>query len=35
MKMTCTQDSCGFFGSGGFIIFEVSEGQENFLISGR
>jgi H+/Cl- antiporter ClcA len=33
MKMTCTQDSCGFFGSGGFIIFEVSEGQENFLIS--
>ncbi len=33
MKATCSKDSCGFFGSGGFIIFEVTEGQENFEVS--
>lgn len=26
----CTKHDCGFFGSGGFIIFEIEEGQDNY-----
>ncbi|GAX72881.1 hypothetical protein CEUSTIGMA_g336.t1 [Chlamydomonas eustigma] len=26
----CVDNSCGFFGSGGFIIFEIAEGQDNY-----
>lgn len=29
MKL-CSTNGCGFFGSGGFIIFEIEEGQENY-----
>jgi chloride channel 7 len=29
MKL-CKDGSCGFFGSGGFIIFEITEGQDNY-----
>ena len=29
----CDDGACGHFGSGGFIIFEIQEGQEDFLVS--
>lgn len=29
----CAKHGCGFFGSGGFIYFEIEEGQENYEFS--
>mmetsp|Transcript_23545 Transcript_23545/g.51672 ORF Transcript_23545/g.51672 Transcript_23545/m.51672 type:complete len:861 (+) Transcript_23545:337-2919(+) len=30
LMKACSRTGCGFFGSGGFIIFEISEGQDNY-----
>ncbi|KAJ9530837.1 hypothetical protein QJQ45_028717 [Haematococcus lacustris] len=33
IKASCSSDGqCGFFGSGGFIIFEVKQGQEEYQV---
>lgn len=32
LMKACSKHGCGFFGSGGFIIFEIEEGQENYEI---
>ncbi|KAF5829363.1 putative chloride channel protein CLC-d [Dunaliella salina] len=32
LMKTCSADGCGVFGSGGLIIYEISEGQDNYEI---
>eukprot|EP00798_Chlamydomonas_sp_ICE-L_P013668 gene13668-19556_t len=29
-QKVCSKQGCGFFGAGGFIIFEIAEGQDNY-----
>lgn len=32
MKFCAAETSCGFFGSGGFIVYEIREGQDGFEV---
>ena len=32
LMKACSHTGCGFFGSGGFIIFEIAEGQDNYEV---